>query len=245
MRGYSADSRVSRVVVGEVDTVWFPRYARVDTYGVILLHGQSNPQAFISSNQEASVRLAGAIASQGIPCVAAEMHGDSWANDSSMTDIDNARTLLSSLFPSMKTDKICLIGGSMGAALGTRYSQLNPDEVAAFVGIIPAYDPKTIYVNNDVGDAAMEAAWSFVGLGNFPDALDLGPKGADADTVPILTGYASNDTVVPSASVIAYHTLAGGEPENLINLGAVGHTNAAIAAMSIQTIIQFLIANGA
>lgn len=245
MSGYTADTRIGRVVAAEVDTIWIPRTPRVGTCGVVLLHGQSNPRAYMDSAQLASVRLAAALASSGIPCIAAEMHGNAWATDQSMTDIDAARTTLQAAFPAMRTDKVCLVGASMGVALGTRYSQLHPASVAALVGMIPAYDPKAIYIANNVGDAAMEAAWGFSGLGNFPDALDLGPKAAQAATVPLLTGYASNDTVVPAASVTAYHALAGGDPANLINLGALDHTDAAIAAMPVTTIARFLVAHGA
>lgn len=245
MSGYTADNAVGRVVAAEYDTIWRPRTPRVGTCGLVLLHGQSNPRAYMDSAQIASVRLAAALASSGIPCIAAEMHGNSWATDQSMTDITTAWGVLKAAYPAMRTDKVCLLGASMGAALGTRYTQLNPSSVAATVGIIPAYDPKAIYINNNVGDAAMEAAWGFSGLGAFPDALDLGPKANLATSVPILTGYASNDSVVPAASVTAYHTAAGGDPANIVNVGALDHTDAAIAAMPIATIARFLVAHGA
>lgn len=245
MSGYTADSRLGRVVAGEVDTIWMPRTPRVGTCGVVLLHGQTSPRQFMDSAQLASVRLAAALASAGIPCIAAEMHGNSWANDPAMTDITTAWGVLKTTYSTMRTDKLCAVGVSMGGALATRYAQLNPASVAAVVGIIPAYDPKAIYINNNVGDAAMEAAWGFSGLGAFPDALDLGTKAALASTVPLLTGYASNDTVVPAASVTAYHTAAGGDPANIIDLGALDHTDAAIGAMPVTTIARFLVTHGA
>lgn len=247
MTGYSSVSRAGRIPAAgaEVDTVWTPRTPRAGKCGVVLLHGQSNPKQFMDSSQVASVRLAAALAGSGIPCIAAEMRGNSWANNNGMTDVETAGSLLQAAFPSLRTDQVCLVGISMGAALAARYSQLHPGSVAAVVGIIPAYDPKAVYINNDVGDAAMEAAWGFAGLANFPDALDLGPKAALASSVPILSGYASDDTLVPSASVTAYHAAAGGSAGNLLNVGALGHTDAAIAAVPVSTIARFLVANGA
>lgn len=245
MSGYTADSQLGRIAAAEVDTVWKPRTPRRGTCGVVLLHGQSNPAQFMDSVQLASVRLAAALASSGIPCIAGTMHGNSWATDQAMTDITNAWNVLKASYSEMRTDKVCLVGVSMGAALSTRYSQLNSGSVAATVGIIPAYDPKAIYINNNVGDAAMEAAWGFSGLANFPTALDLGTKANFATSVPILTGYASNDSVVPAVSVTAYHSAVGGLPENIVNVGALDHTDAAIGAMPISTIARFLVANGA
>ena len=144
MSGYSAHSAIGRVVAGEVDTIFAPRTPRPNKYGVVLLHGQSNPRGFIDTAQLSASRLAAALASSGIPCIAAEMHGNSWANDQAMTDIDSARAVLQAAYPAMRTDKICLVAASMGGSLGARYSQLYPASVAAFVGIIPAYDPKAI-----------------------------------------------------------------------------------------------------
>lgn len=245
MSGYTSDVNVGRVVAGEVDVIARPRTPRRGTCGIVLLHGQSNPTQYTNSAQGASVLLMAALASSGIPCIAAEMHGNSWATDPAMAAIDTAADVLQAAYPDLRTDKIGLVGASMGGALAARYSQLHPTAVAAVVGIIPAYDPKAVYVANNVGDAAMEAAWGFSGLANFPDALDLGPKAAMAASVPLLTGYASNDTVVPAASVTAYHAAAGGDPANLINLGALDHTDAAIGAMPITTIARFLVAHGA
>lgn len=236
-----------RVVTGaDGYTIWHPRTPRVGTCGLILFPGQSNPYGYMDAfNQQASVTLAAALASSGIPTITSTFGGNTWANNTMQATIPAHRAALQAAFPAMRTDKICVLGISMGGAAATRYTQLNPASVAAVVGIIPAYDPKAIYVNNEVGDAAMEAAWSFSGLANFPDALDLGTKAALASSVPLLTGYASNDTIVPAASVTAYHTAAGGDPANIVNVGALGHTDAAIAALSIATIARFLVAHGA
>lgn len=244
MTGYTAVSALGRIVAGEVDTIWTPRTVRPGTPGLILLHGQGNPKAYMDgSAQRASMRLAGALAGAGIPTIAGEMHGNAWANDTGMTDITNAWNILKAQFPTIRTDKVYLLGASMGAAMMTRYVQLNPGSVAAAVGMIPAYDPRAIYVANNVGDVAMEAAWGFSGLGNFPAALNLPTHVASAVGVPLLTSYASNDTVVPAASVVTYHNAAGGLPENLIDVGALEHTDAAIAALPISTIGRFLVAN--
>lgn len=245
MSGFSTETRLSRVVTGERDTVWYPRTPRHGKCGIILFHGQSNPNMFKDTTQLASVRLADTLASVGVPCIAAEMRGNAWANNQAISEVPAYFNLLKADFPNMRTDKYIALGISMGAAFVARLTQNTPNSVAAAVGIIPAYDPLAIYNYGNVGDAAMETAWGFSGVGNFPDVLNLGPKAALASSVPLLTGYASNDSLVPASSVTAYHALAGGAPENVINVGALEHTDAAIAAVPITTIARFLAANGA
>lgn len=227
-------------------TIWHPRTPRVGTYGLILFPGQGVPTCYMdAATQWGSVNLAGALARCGIPIITSAFDGNSWATDTIMnTSIPAARTRLAVDYPQMRTDKICLGGLSMGATQATRYTQLHPNQVAATFGMIPGYDPKAIYIANNVGDAAMETAWGFSGLENFPDALDLGPKGALASTVPIWTGYAASDTSIPEASVTTYHTLAGGLPENIVSVPGT-HDNTAIANMPINTIARFLVTHGA
>ena len=227
-------------------TIWRPRTPRAGRRGVLLMPGQGNPTMYVSGTiQAASMRMAAALAGAGIPCITSAFGGNSWANDAAMTAMTNAWAALRAAFPGMPSDKVCLYGTSMGAAQITRYAQLNPTKVAALVGIIPAYDPKAAYINGDIGDAAMEAAWGFSGLANFPTGLDLASHAEDAEGIPILTGYASNDDLVSAASVTAYHTAVGGLPGNLVNLGALGHTDPAIAAMPVAKVGKFLAEHGA
>lgn len=244
--GYSAVSGLGTVTAGQVGTIWHPRTPRKNTCGLILLPGQSNPKAYMDAvDQKATTRLAAALASAGIPTITSEFGGNSWGNDNAMTAITAAKVALQAAYPNMRTDKVCLLGTSMGGSAVTRYAQQNPTSVAAVVGLIPAYDPKEIYIYGNVGDAAMEAAWSFAGLVNFPDGLDVGPKYALASSVPIFSAYASNDDIVPAASVTGYHTNAGGLAENIVNVGALGHTDAALAAVPVPALAQFLASHGA
>lgn len=244
MSGYSADTAVGRIIAAEKDTVWTPRTPRVDTCGVIAFPGQSNPTMYADGGpQYAASQLIAEIASAGIPVVSGQFYNNSWAKDAVMDPaIPAARALLAEKFPGLRTDKVIVFGVSMGCSAVARYSELNPGEVAAAVGLIPAFDPKAIYEYGDAGDAAMELAWGFDGIDEFPDALDLGPKAADMNSVPLLSAYSTDDPLIPADSITNFHVLAGGEPDNLINLGAVGHT---IGTIDPNTIIRFLTANGA
>ena len=245
MSGNTIDSDLNRVVPGsgELDTIWHPGTPRVGKCGVILLHGQSNPQGWIDPGAPRyAMEMAATITACGIPCISAEMHGNAWANDVMMPDIPAAKTVLRNAYPSLRADKVIVFGISMGGAPAVRYAQQNPTAVAAVIGLIPAYDPLAVYNYGNIGDFYMEQAWGFSGVANFPAALNLAATSSLAAGIPILTGYSSNDDAVPAASVIAYHNAVGGTSENLINIGAVGHT---FDTMPISTVVRFLVANGA
>jgi len=243
MTGYSAESQTGRVTAGQVDTIWRPRTPRKGKCGVILLPGSDNPRAYVDGViQPASMRMAAAIAGEGIPCITSDFYNNSWGKDLTMTAITNAWTVLKAAFPLMRTDKVCLFGASMGAAAAARWSQLNPTSTAAVVGLIPAWSMKYEYQNVPAIATAIEAAWGFSGIGSYPAAADLLTNAPAAAGIPTLTGYATDDTIALPTGVQAYNTAVGG---TLVSLGATGHTDAAIAAMPLTTLTQFLVANGA
>jgi pimeloyl-ACP methyl ester carboxylesterase len=243
MTGYSAESQTGRVTATQQDTIWTPRTPRPGKCGVILLPGSDNPRAYVDGViQPASMRMAAAIAGEGIPCITSDFYNNSWGNSNCMTAITNAWTVLKAAFPLMRTDKVCLFGASMGAAAAARWSQLNPTNVAAIVGLIPAWSMKYEYQNIPAITAAIETAWGFSGIGNYPAGADLLANAALAAGIPTLTGYATDDTIALPTGVQAYNTAVGG---TLVSLGALGHTDAAIAAMPISTVVRHLVANGA
>ncbi len=241
--GYWADTQAGRVVAGEIDTVWRPRTPREGTCGVLLLHGQGNPLGWIDpGTPKPGMILAGALAASGIPLISAEMHGNSWATTQSMTDMRNAWNVLKTEYPLMRTDKVIVLGGSMGGAFAARWSQLYPSETAAVVGLIPAFDPKSGYIFSNIGDYAMEQAWGFSGLANFPADIDLASTSALAKGIPHFTVYSANDDALPAANIVAYHTAVGGLPENIVNQGNLLHS---FNNTSDTAIARFLVANGA
>lgn len=237
------DTQIGRVVVGETDTIWKPRTPRVGTRGVVLFHGQGNPKGWIDPGApKYAMEMATTLCAAGIPLISAEMHGDAWSNEEGVEAGLEAWAELKLAFPALDTEQFIAMGVSMGGGCATKMAQLHPDKVAAVVGLIPAYDPRACYLASDVGDAAMEAAWDFTDINDFPDGLNFAAHSGDAYGIPHLSCYSSNDSVVPSASVINYHTAVGSSPDDLHNIGALGHD---FTGMSIQTVGRFLVAHGA
>lgn len=245
MLGYSADAATGRIQAGEVDTIWTPRNLRAGRCGAILLHGSGNPQGFIDSmNQPSSMKLAAALATAGIPCIAGDMGGQTWANDTAMTRIDAAWAVLKARFPTMRADKVCLVGASMGGALAARYSQLNPTKVAAVVGLIPLWDLAAFYTGNVGGtQAEVAAAWGVSTGAALPASADIAGNAGLAAGIPHLAGYSTVDTTVSPAWVLTYTQRVGGTA--IVTDTTFGHSDAAVGGMPISTVGQFLVASGA
>lgn len=242
--GYTVTTSVGRIAATETDEVWAPRSPRTGTCGVVLVHGSGNPEGFIDPiNQPSSVKLAAALASAGIPCIAGDMGGQAWGNDTVISRIDAAWSVLQAQFPSLRTDKICLLGESMGGSAVVRYSQLHPTKVAAVVGLIPLTDLVAFY-NANVGgsQAQVGTAWGVVAPAALPASANIAANASLAASVPWLAGYSSVDTTVLPAWVTAYTAAVGGTA--IVTDSTFGHSDQAIGGMPIPTVGQFLAANG-
>lgn len=245
MFGYDVVTTKGQVAANELEEIFYPRTVRAGKRGCILLHGAGNPQAFIdATNQKSSVKLAAALASAGIPCIAGDFGvGDTFANDTVMARIDSAWTLLKAKFPTMATDKFFLLGGSMGGAAVARYSQLHPDRVAAVVGLIPLWDLVALYNLGGGTQATIAAAWGVTAPAALPSSADIAANASLAAGIPHLAGYSTVDTTVLPAWVTAYTAAVGGTA--IITDTTTGHTDAAIGGMPIATVGQFLAAHDA
>lgn len=246
MFGYHVSTSVGRVFAGETDEIWTPRTPRSGRCGVVMCHGSGNPQAGIDlTAQPSSVKLMAALASAGIACIAGDFGNQSWGNDTIMSRIDAAWTVLKAQFPAMRTDKLALIGGSMGGAATARYSQLHPDRVACHVGLIPLWDLLAFYAANP-GAIATEvgAAWGVTAPAALPAGASIAAGASLAAGVPLLAGYSSVDTTVLPAWVTAYVAQIKNATA-IITDSTFGHSDQAIGGMPISTVGQFLAANGA
>jgi pimeloyl-ACP methyl ester carboxylesterase len=129
------------------------------------------------------------------------------------------------------------IGASMGNINTLRYAWKHPNRVAAYVGIIPSLDTQQIRDLIPSSRADQDAAYGIVYPAPIPaesGGVPLNPfTFADELECPILVLAASNDAIVSFATaqafVAAAQSGASGDA-TLINLGALGHTDAAMVA---------------
>lgn len=243
--GYEQEFGFGRVAAGEYDQVFIPDSPHRGGFGVVLCHGSGNPRAWVDPvAQPASVRLAGELARAGIACIAGDFGGQTWGNDTILSRIDAAWAVLKTRVTSIRSDKLGLVGGSMGAAGAARYCQLHPERVAAMIGLIPLLDLTAFYAANP-GAVANEVAgaWGVVAPAALPAGANIAANAALAKSVPLLAGYSTVDTTVLPAWVLAYVAAVGGTA--MITDTTVGHSDQAIAGMPIPTAGQFLVRYGA
>lgn len=131
---------------------------------------------------------------------------------------------------------------SMGTA-GAMNFAVHPDEesVACIVGFIPAFDLQHARDEDWPGSNAranIDAAWGVT----YPAALPAGADPASNTTaladLPIQLWYANND--LWAETIIPFGAATGAE---LHDLGALGHTDAAIAAVDVDAVREFIRVN--
>lgn len=243
--GYSVSTAVGRVATGEWDSIWTPRTPRQGTCGVVLCHGSGNPRAFMDDiAQPSSVKLVAALAAAGIPCIGGDFGFQAWGNNTVVSRIDAAWAVLQTQFPTMRTDKICLIGGSMGGAAVAHYSQLFPSKVACVVGIIPLWDLVAFYTANSFGtQTEIATAWGVAPGDPLPAEANVAARANLAAGIPTLAGYSSVDVIVLPSWVTTYTAAVGGTA--IVTDSTYGHSDQAVGGMPISTVGEFLFANGA
>lgn len=253
MKSYSMSMQVGNVRAAERDYLFTPNPQRpAGKYGAVLLHGSSAPIQYGVVNSWASGALAGLIAKEGIPCIAAEMSGQAFGNAAAMTDITNAITYMGAQLGT-PTTKAHLIGISMGAYTGLRYAITNPTKVASFTGIIPLCDLDYIYQNNVAGlRAQIGTAWGVT----YPAALPAGAiisstAAALAGNIPSRLYYSTVDALIPTAQVTTMGTTIDAEAVVAVD-NTHGHTEGSVQLVvnrggtgTAQEVIDFLLENGA
>lgn len=247
MSGDSISEQSGRVAVGELDQIWTPRSPRPGRRGVVLVHGSGNPAGFIDGlTQPSSVKLAAALASAGIPCIAGDFGLQAWGNDTVVSRIDSAWAVLKAQFPAMRTDKVILIGASMGGAAVAHYSQSNPTQVAAVVGIIPLWDLKSFYaypayagsVQNEIA-----AAWGVPAGTPLPARADTLANARAAAGIPHMCAYSTADTTVLPPWSTNYADAVGAW--KIVTDTQYGHSDQAVGGLSLSTLGAYLKAHGA
>lgn len=147
--------------------------------------------------------------------------------------------------PRASTAPRIAVGVSGGVTALVNYYGTSPGHVAdlaALVLILPLWDLDYAYQTNPSGvRAVIEAAWGVT----HPTALPAGadPRGnttlIGAANIPTRIYYASDDPLY-TAQIISDMVAAFGNQASAVNVGALGHTDAAIAAIDRAELVSWL-----
>lgn len=244
-RGYSVAMRYDHA---QYPGEWIADLAPVDyardatIRGLIIDHGAAQ-DAFLAMTRSAAgsaLDLHGQYAlvcelARNFPMVVPDLGGgQTWGNDTAINAVGQARTFLHGA-GGAKAGKDVLVGVSMGFLAAMNYARAFPGNVAGVVGILPVSDLNDIVTNNRGGFAGnVHAAYG----GTYVEAvhgLTHNPTNYAATiTVPVRLYYAINDTIVIPSTVTGLAAAIPGATAT--SLGALGHTEDAIAAVSPATI---------
>lgn len=222
-----------RIQTGELDSLWEPSEVDEDKNPIILLHGSgvNNYNMFIQGARYACCLLGPLGALSGRKVVAGWFGGQTFGNDTLVSRVDAALTLVGGT-------RAHILGVSMGGAGAVRYGALNPTKTASVMGITPLSDIDAIYQANRLGlRADIGTAWGVTYPTALPAQSNLavthGPVLA-ANGTPRRLLYSTADTSVLPAEVVTLATSMGITAQVVDTTS--GHTElTAYKAMNLDT----------
>lgn len=223
----------NRFSAGQQDAFGIPRYckgAQIVIYG----HGAgNNGKEIIGGGGLSSVPpLAQTLVRCGYVVIAPSAT-HSWGNATSKARINDALTYARNILGASSAPPAG-VGASHGFPFLANYKLDNP--LACLVGIIPCIDIQAIRVANTGGMRPfIDTAHGIVYPAAMPAGTNPAVETAALSSLPMDIWYASNDNFSVNAATFITATGATGH-----NVGALGHTNAAILAATPNSIVTFI-----
>jgi acetyl esterase/lipase len=236
---------IGRAAPDEADVVMLPATYRLDGSrpGIVYCH-PADGSALNGSDplqKPGEWRLLRGLA-EYVPVAVTDLGGPvTYGNDDAVARIDGARDLLARF--GAASGPVALVATSMGAVAALRYAAAHRDQVWAVVAVLPLVDLVGAY-QDDIGDQADEIAraWGLVRLlgQKLPAGVSPLELVDQLRGLPLQCWTASNDPVLPSA-VTAGFVAQLGPPAETHDLGPLGHTEEAIAAVPFAAVLSYLV----
>lgn len=214
--------------------------------GLIFGHSRGGDATQLVAASSSSYKTMRALAaSLMLPMLGTDAGGtDNWGNATAVTRMGQTLSYLrGSAVGASTTDPIILVAQSMGAPTVLNWARANLTSVAAVVLFIPAVNITDVHTNNR-GDltasinSAYGGTWSEAAYGA---TYNPATYAASLAGVPIQIWTASDDPIVIPSVVTAFAAAVGPSVE-VRNLGALGHTQAAVEAVDVDQVVSFLLA---
>lgn len=138
--------------------------------------------------------------------------------------------------PAVTSAPVVLIGNSQGSTQMLRYATINPSNTACVVTFNSVVSLTTAYVNDIAGTRA--GIGTIYGV-TYPTPL---PAGTDPNPVgiPQMITHSSDDLYWTTDNAGTAYLSAMGSTATEVNVGALGHSNASIAAVNVHAIFNFV-----
>lgn len=231
---------VARYVAAEGDVLAGPTtgYGHPGTVtGVVWCHGVGGNALYAKDLSKVGAWPLFHALAEKFMIVSADLGGDTWGNATANTRVGQAITYLQA--QGAKAGKVALVGLSMGAVVALNYAREFPGNVSCVAAIIPVVDIEDVRANNRSGlaasiNAAHGGAYDQATMGATRNPVTF----ASTLNLPVKIWNASDDTTALASRVAAFDAAA---PNcDVVSLGALGHTEAAIAAATPSDVISWL-----
>ena len=226
-----------RFTAGQVDLTMRQRHLTPGMAPVVYCAG-TNADATAANNLETLSgvrRILRHLAGLGFPVVAptaTNLWGNATNRDRISAAISYAETNMAAAGPAV------LVGHSQGALAALSWAMHNPTDAACVVGLLGVVDLNDIRDDDDAGQRDdIDAAYGVTYPAALPAGVNPADRAAEFTTIPTQWWYASEDGFVDTPTVTSFAATAGTE---LHDLGALGHTNAAILAVDLGALTSFI-----
>lgn len=210
-------------------------YKRTATHrGIIYCHGAGSTAIPADGGFGGAQILA--LAAAGYPVISCDLGGTlTWGNDTAFAAVDDAWAYLKSAFGA-KTDKVGLIGVSMGALTALGWARQHLSSVFAVAASIPVLDLDDVYQGNkgsyraDIGTAHGVTYPTTIPTLSTRSPVAFGSS--DLAGLPLKCWSSSNDPIATVTS-LASAWAGAGSTKTVVDLGAVGHNGATIDPQAV------------
>lgn len=220
---------VGRITAGGQDVVMHQRTRTARPNPVIYCPSASTtPTEIVASGLNPTMRQ---LVNHGFVVIAPDLDL-TWGNATSRSRINDALSYATTQFGANAAP--ILVGASHGATAAITYALDGTTTPACVVTVLTIADLKTVQSANTGGSAAgITAAW---GSNPVPSNADTLARSSELSAIPFHMHYSSDDAY--SANITTFAATHGNV--SLDNVGALGHTDAAMAAANINAIVDFV-----
>lgn len=212
--------------------IWWHRLAPTEgSTGIILAHGAGATATYFITDPTSGQIPTVLATSNMMAVIASDLAGTiAWGNSNAPTAMDGTLTTLINT-SKVRSDKVVLLGQSMGAATVLNWAYNNPTKVAAIVLHVPAVDLQDIIDNNRLGlGPSVTTAYG----GNPPAAYNPAVNTATFAPMPMRIYYSTDDPVCVPAVVTPFGAATGAD---MVSLGANGH---AITGIDLEDMADWI-----
>jgi len=235
-------SGVSNVTANEQDVLVYRSDVPRSTTrtAVIYCHsgGANALEAFRPVPDSSYFKILRMVAAAGLPIMSHDLGGPwNWGNPTSSTRINSVHSYMQTKL-GVRSDRLLLLGASMGAMCAINHAHNNSGLVKAVAGVFPAIDqedPAIAFAVNDMNAAYGDQA-TRQGLASTRNPYTY----RASYTVPTHLLYSTNDAVTVPGKVTAFAS-ANTATTAVAMAAAGGHFDGVVSDSEAQAVVNFLL----